>query len=74
VIEFIENKFGKIAVMHGKEHIFLGMDAVFNGDCTVDISMRTYLEEALVEFGKGNCKPPPQQERIYLRWMTHHLH
>jgi len=33
VIEDIEGKFGKMSVVHGKEHVFWGMNVILNKDC-----------------------------------------
>jgi hypothetical protein len=49
VIQKIEERFGKMTVSRGKEHVFLGMNFVFNGDETVTVTMKGYLEEAIEE-------------------------
>jgi Reverse transcriptase (RNA-dependent DNA polymerase)/Zinc knuckle len=49
VIEKIEEKFGKMTVTRGDTHVFLGMNFTFNGDGTATISMKNYLEEAIIE-------------------------
>jgi Reverse transcriptase (RNA-dependent DNA polymerase) len=49
IIQQIEKRFGKMTVTRGHEHTFLGMNFVFNGDETVSISMKTYLQEAINE-------------------------
>ena len=51
VIEQIEERFGKMTVTRGSEHTFLGMHIVYNDNGTADITMRDYLEEAIVESG-----------------------
>jgi len=56
IIKLIESQFGKMTVVRGKEHVFLGMSIKFNSDCTIDIHMKNYLEEALRDFGDYNYK------------------
>jgi Reverse transcriptase (RNA-dependent DNA polymerase) len=50
-IEKIDERFGKMTVMRGKEHIFLGMKFTYNNNSTVSVSMKTYLEESILESG-----------------------
>jgi hypothetical protein len=52
VIEQIEQKFGKMTVTRGKEHVFLGMDIKFHTNGTADIKMKDYIKEAIDEFGE----------------------
>jgi hypothetical protein len=49
IIERIEEWFGKMTVTRGKEHTFLGMPFAFNVDQTVSFSMKSYLEEAILD-------------------------
>jgi Reverse transcriptase (RNA-dependent DNA polymerase) len=49
IILQIEKRLGKMTVTRGGEHTFLGMNFTFNGDDTVSISMKTYLQEAIGE-------------------------
>jgi hypothetical protein len=49
VIEKIENKFGKMTVTRGNEHIFLGMKITMNQNGTVTINMKDYVMEAIKE-------------------------
>ncbi|KAI2505429.1 Reverse transcriptase (RNA-dependent DNA polymerase) [Fragilaria crotonensis] len=51
VIEQIESRFGKMTVTRGKEHIFLGMKISYKENGTAEITMRDYLEEAIVDSG-----------------------
>ena len=51
VIQKIEEKFGKITVTRGKEHVFLGMNIKFKGNGTFSVLIKEYLEESIVEFG-----------------------
>ena len=52
VIGKIEERFGKMSVTRGDEHVFLGMKLRFPGDGTVRIMMKEYIEEAIVLFGE----------------------
>ena len=52
VIESIENKFGKMSVSRGNEHVFLGMNMRFPGDGTVRIHTKDYIVEAAEMFGE----------------------
>ena len=49
VIEQIEERFGKMTVKRGPEHVFLGMKIVYTKNGTAEIIMRDYLEEAITE-------------------------
>ncbi|KAI2490730.1 Reverse transcriptase (RNA-dependent DNA polymerase) [Fragilaria crotonensis] len=51
VIEQIEDRFGKMTVTRGKEHTFLGMKILYKENGTAEITMRDYLEEAIVDSG-----------------------
>ncbi|KAI2502074.1 Reverse transcriptase (RNA-dependent DNA polymerase) [Fragilaria crotonensis] len=51
IIEQIEERFGKMTVTRGREHIFLGMKIVYKQNGTAEITMRDYLEEAIAESG-----------------------
>lgn len=50
-INKIEQKFDKMTVTRGSEHVFLGMQIRYTGEGTAIITMRQYLEEALAECG-----------------------
>jgi hypothetical protein len=52
VVEAIENKFGKMVVMRGKKHVFLGMDIEFNDNGTFTTTMIDYIKEAIEDFGE----------------------
>jgi hypothetical protein len=52
VIAKIEERFGKMTVTRGKQHVFLGMDIRFKDDETLTIGMKAYIEEAIAEFGE----------------------
>ena len=51
VIAQIEERFGKMTVKRGKEHVFLGMSNRYMPNVTAEITMRDYLEEAIAESG-----------------------
>ena len=51
IISKIEERFGKMTVTRGKEHVFLGMRIRYTEQRTAVISMKEYLEEAIREFG-----------------------
>ena len=51
IIEKIEEQFGKMTVTRGKKHTFLGMDITYTDEGTAKITMRQYLEEAILESG-----------------------
>lgn len=50
VIEKIEERFGKMTVTRGKEHVFLGMDISFHDDGTVKVIMKDDIKEAIEDF------------------------
>ena len=51
VITKIEERFGKMTVKRGKQHVFVGMDIDFIEKGKVKITMRNHLEEAIEVFG-----------------------
>ena len=51
IIEKIEERFDKMTVTRGTEHIFLGMHIHYTGKGTAVITMKDYLKEALSESG-----------------------
>ena len=52
LIEKIEEKFGKMTVKRGKQHVFVGMDIDFIGEGKVKITMKDHLREAIEAFGE----------------------
>jgi hypothetical protein len=52
VILAIEQKFGKMTVTRGKEHVFLGMQIAIKDDGTVQVKMGDYVREAITDFGE----------------------
>jgi Reverse transcriptase (RNA-dependent DNA polymerase) len=52
IISKLESKFGKMTVMRGDAHVFLGMQIKYNRtDNTATIGMKDYLTEAIEESG-----------------------
>ena len=49
IIEKLEERFGKMTVTRGKEHVFLGMNITYTDNKTAVISMKSYLQEAIDE-------------------------
>jgi hypothetical protein len=49
IIDQLEDRFEKMTVTRGLEHMFLGMKIRYTGKGTAIITMRQYLEEALAE-------------------------
>ena len=49
IIDQLENRFEKMTVTRGLQHMFLGMKIRYTGKGTVIITMKQYLEEALAE-------------------------
>jgi hypothetical protein len=49
IIEKIESRFGKMTVVRGKEHVFLGMNIRYTDEGTAVIVMKDYLSEAISE-------------------------
>ena len=52
IITKIEQKFGKMTVTRGKQHVFLSMDICFKDNGTLTICMKGYIAEAIAEFGE----------------------
>jgi hypothetical protein len=51
MIRKLESRFDKMSITRGKEHVFLGMKIRFTEEQTAVITMKSYLEEAIVESG-----------------------
>ncbi len=51
IIEKLEARFDKMTVTRGLEHSFLGMKIQYTGKGTAVITMKQYLEEALLDCG-----------------------
>jgi len=56
MIDILELEFGKMTVTRGKVHTFLGMRVTYHDNKTASISMKSYLEEAIHEFGEDCSK------------------
>jgi len=67
IVEAIEKHFGKMMVVCGNKHGFLGMDIDFLGNGTVKIGMKSYIEDAIVAFGEDVSKEvmTPAQRDIF---------
>ena len=50
IVQDIEKKFGKMSVMRGHKHKFLGMDINFKHDGTVTVQMKDYLHDSEKRF------------------------
>lgn len=64
IIEKIEEKFGKMTIVRGKQHVFLGMNITYNDNRTATIQMKEYLEEAITDSGlciKKTAASPAQK-------------
>ena len=63
IMEKIEERFGKMTVTRGKEHVFLGMNIRFNDDGTASIRMKEYVQEAISEFSEPITKSATSPSR-----------
>ena len=52
MIAKIEERFGKMTVTRGQQHVFLGMDICFKDNGTLNIGMRGYIDDAITEFAE----------------------
>ena len=52
IITKIEEHYGKMTVTHRKEHTYVGMDILFQGNREVKISMIDYLKECIIVLGE----------------------
>jgi len=70
IVAAIEQHFGKMTVVRGQEHTFLGMEIVFNDNGTIKIRMKSYIEDAIKCFGEIVTKKVtmPAQKNI-LNWI-----
>jgi hypothetical protein len=65
VIEEIEKKFGKMTVMRGKKHVFVGINIKFTNNKCVQITMQDYVKESIEAFGepiKGRMTSPAKND------------
>ena len=67
VIESIEERFGKMKVTRGKDHVYLGMKIKFGINKDVQIRMSDYIQEAIDDFTQTCKKNPtsPAGEHIF---------
>jgi hypothetical protein len=66
IIKKLEQRFDKMTVTRGKEHVFLGMNIKFTGKRTAIITMKHYLEEAIADSGLNITKKVATPARKYL--------
>ena len=52
VLKYLEDAYGNLSVVEGKQHTYLGMNIDFMDDGSVEIDMKHYLEEAIRDFGE----------------------
>ena len=52
IIVAIEEKFGKMTVKRGKEHMLVGMDISFTDAHKVRVTKKSYFEETIQAFGE----------------------
>jgi predicted metal-dependent peptidase len=62
IVRKIEERFGKMTVTRGKEHVFLGMKINFNDNGTASINMKEYLKEAIVAFWEDITTSPLRRQ------------
>ncbi len=69
IVAAIEQHFGKMTVVRGRQHTFLGMEIAFNDDGTVRIGMKSYIEDTIKCFGEIVTKKvtTPAQKNIFFR-------
>jgi len=67
IVDAIEQHFGKMTMVRGKKHIFLGMEIDFNDDGTVKIGMKSYIEDAIKCFAEDVTKgvTTPAQKDVF---------
>ena len=70
VIKHLESRYGKLSVTRGRKQTYVGMDIEYCSDRSVEISMKPYLLEAIVEFEemgeKIECsKPTPAAAYLF---------
>ena len=50
VLKYLENIYGKLSVLEGKTHTYIGMDIEYMDDGSVEIGMQHHLREAIEAF------------------------
>jgi hypothetical protein len=66
IIQKLEQRFDKMTVTRGKEHVFLGMNIKFTEKRTAIITMKHYLAEAIADSGLNITKKVATPARKYL--------
>ena len=57
IIKNLEDKFGKINVSRGRKHTYIGADIEFNNNKEVLLSIKTYIQECVNDFGEDLSLP-----------------
>ena len=52
VVQEIEDRFGKMVVTRGESHNFVGMNAIFKDNDTVEVMMKDYITEYFEVYGE----------------------
>ncbi len=63
VVNKIEERFGKMTVTRGKQHVLGGMNVVYLYNGTAEISMPDYVKESIAELGE--CVATPSKRDLY---------
>jgi hypothetical protein len=58
IINQLAAQFGKMSVMRGNAHVFLGMHIKYNRNDQTTITMKEYLKEAIAELGLRSATTP----------------
>jgi hypothetical protein len=66
IIKKLEQRFDKMTVTRGKEHVFLGMNIKYTEQRTAIITMKSYLTEAITESGLNITKKVATPARKHL--------
>ena len=70
MVKKLESRYGKLSVTKGRKLTYVGMDLLFCPDYSVEVSMKTYLIEAIEEFEAFNekidsSKPTPAAAYLF---------
>ena len=66
IINKLKKRFGKMTVNFGPVCDFIGIKMRFLENRTLEVDMRSYLEEAVVDFDEGNLKPATTPAKLKL--------
>ena len=66
VIAKLEVKYGKMNVVRGKEHIYVGIKIINNNDRSVSFDMKEYIKETIDEFHEDLSKKITSPAALYL--------